>query len=263
MVENSRQDIGTGGLISTQEAPVAGSGSRLWTELARNDVHGPLPILLLVLTTATGLVDAVSILALGRVFVANMTGNVVFVGFALAGAPGFSLVASLAALAGFLVGAFAGGPLVERWSGHRGKLLRNATAIEFGLVVVGLACAVLLASTPGVMAAAVVAAFLAVAMGLQNAAVRRLAVPDLTTTVLTMTLTGIAADGRKGGYPTVARRVLAVLTMLVGALVGALLVLHVGLGWALGFAAVLLAIVALVATLRSRRAEGWHVRGAG
>jgi uncharacterized membrane protein YoaK (UPF0700 family) len=188
---------------------------------------------------------------------------VVFVGFALAGAPGFSLVASLAALAGFLVGAFAGGPLVERWSGHRGKLLRNATAIEFGLVVVGLAGAVLLASTPGALGAAVVAAFLAIAMGLQNTAVRRLAVPDLTTTVLTMTLTGIAADGRKGGYPTVARRVLAVLTMLVGALVGALLVLHVGLGWALGFAAVLLGIVALVATLRSRRAEGWHVRGAG
>src|SRR6201984_222430 len=65
---------------------------------------GPLPGLLLVLTAVTGVVDAVSILALGRVFVANMTGNVVFAGFAITGAPGFSLSASLFALAGFLVG---------------------------------------------------------------------------------------------------------------------------------------------------------------
>jgi hypothetical protein len=38
-------------------------------------------VLLLTLTVVTGTVDAVSILSLGRVFVANMTGNVVFVGF--------------------------------------------------------------------------------------------------------------------------------------------------------------------------------------
>ena len=55
----------------------------------------------MVMTVTTGIVDAVSILSLGRVFVANMTGNVVFVGFALAGAKGFSLAASLFALAGF------------------------------------------------------------------------------------------------------------------------------------------------------------------
>ena len=59
----------------------------------------------LVLTGVTGIVDAVSILGLGRVFVANMTGNVVFIGFALAGAPGFSVTGSFSALAGFLAGA--------------------------------------------------------------------------------------------------------------------------------------------------------------
>jgi uncharacterized membrane protein YoaK (UPF0700 family) len=57
--------------------------------------YGPLPLLLPALTAVTGLVDAVSILHLGRVFVANMTGNVVFTGFAIGGAPGFSLSASL------------------------------------------------------------------------------------------------------------------------------------------------------------------------
>src|SRR5947209_16913145 len=79
--------------------------------------HGPLPALLLVLTVATGVVDAVSILALGRVFIANMTGNVFFIGFALAGAPGFSLIASLLALAGFC----SARPPGARWSPGSGS----------------------------------------------------------------------------------------------------------------------------------------------
>ena len=75
---------------------------------ARGGQHGPLPPLLISMTLVTGLVDAFSYLLLGHVFVANMTGNVVFLGFALAGAPGFSVVASLAALASFASGALLG-----------------------------------------------------------------------------------------------------------------------------------------------------------
>ena len=105
----------------------------------------------------------------------------------------------------------------------------------------------------------VVAAVLATAMGIQNTAARRLAVPDLTTTVLTMTLTGIAADsGRSSGLST-ARRVLAVLTMLLGAAAGALLVLHSGLASALGVALFLLGLVVAVAASRSRRTAPWHI----
>lgn len=89
-------------------------GSRVARHLGANPDHGPLPALLLILTVVTGVVDAVSILSLGRVFVANMTGNVVFVGFAVAGAPGFSLAASLFALGGFLAGALVGGLLAQR-----------------------------------------------------------------------------------------------------------------------------------------------------
>ena len=85
--------------------------------------HGPLRPLLLVLTVVTGVVDAVSILELGRVFVANMTGNVVFIGFALAGAPGFSLAASLSALAGFLVAAALYGVLARRIGRAAGSTL--------------------------------------------------------------------------------------------------------------------------------------------
>ena len=64
-----------------------------------------LPRLLLVLTAAAGLVDAVSYLELGHVFVANMTGNVVFLGFSIGGASGLSTLASLVAIAAFLIGA--------------------------------------------------------------------------------------------------------------------------------------------------------------
>ena len=80
----------------------------------RSSRHGPLPPLLLSLTLLTGLVDAFSYLVLGHVFVANMTGNVVFLGFALAGAPGFSIAASVVALASFWSGALVGGRVGSR-----------------------------------------------------------------------------------------------------------------------------------------------------
>src|ERR1700750_183955 len=83
-------------------------------------VHGPLPALLVGLTLVTGLVDSFSYLLLGHVFVANMTGNVVFLGFALAGAPGFSIGASLVALAAFVCGALIGGRIASRLGDHRG-----------------------------------------------------------------------------------------------------------------------------------------------
>src|SRR5271166_4533306 len=82
------------------------------------DRHGPLAPMMVALTFVTGVVDAASYLKLGHVFVANMTGNVVFLGFALAGASGLSAVASLAALASFLLGAFAGGRLIARVPEH-------------------------------------------------------------------------------------------------------------------------------------------------
>ncbi len=231
---------------------------RSWAGLVHGTSQGPLPALLLVLTAATGLIDAVSILGLGRVFVANMTGNVVFLGFALAGAPGFALAPSLAALVGFLVGALAAGRLVPRWADHRGLLLRNITAVEFALVALATMITAASPAAPTAITAVAVAMLLAVAMGLQNAMARRLAVPDLTTTVLTMTLTGIAADARRSPVGTTARRVLAVVTMFAGALAGALLTLHATLAWALAPAALALATVIAVATAASRKPAGWQ-----
>jgi uncharacterized membrane protein YoaK (UPF0700 family) len=57
------------------------------------------------LTAISGLVDAVSYLGLGHVFTANMTGNVVVLGFAFARAPGFTIPATLTSLLAFLAGA--------------------------------------------------------------------------------------------------------------------------------------------------------------
>lgn len=217
--------------------------------------HGPLPALLLVLTAVTGIVDAASILGLGRVFVANMTGNVVFIGFGLAGADGFTLDASLAALAGFLVGAALGGVLVARMS-HRGRLLALATLFAAGLL--GVAALLSLADLTSAPARDSVAALCAVALGGQNAAVRKLAVPDLTTTVLTMTLTGIAADLRAHQPRVAVRRLLSVAAMLLGAAGGALLVRHTAISVTLALAVFLVAAVSLGAWLASRRSAAWQ-----
>ena len=226
--------------------------------LIADPAHGPLPALMLVLTVLTGVVDAVSILSLGRVFVANMTGNVVFVGFALAGADGFSLSASLSALGGFLVGAAVGGAAVERLAAHRGRLVAVIASGELVLILLALFAAALAGSHPDPAARDGIAALLALAMGAQNAAVRRLKVFDLTTTVLTMTLTGIAADVRQGDRFAIVRRVLAVAAMLVGAVAGALLVLEVSDVAALGLAASLLVIVVGVASAGIRSPAPWH-----
>src|SRR2546421_12994029 len=91
-----------------------------------------LPLLLLVLTVTTGLIDAVSVLGLGRVFTANMTGNVVFLGFALARVPGFSAVRALAALAAFLAGAVIGGRLGIRLDRSAGGSPRALARVRVG-----------------------------------------------------------------------------------------------------------------------------------
>src|SRR5258707_10771807 len=96
--------------------------------------HGPLPVLLIGLTVVTGLVDAFSYLSLGHVFVANMTGNVVFLGFALAGVGEISIVAILLALLAFALGAAVTGRVATRRPPHRGHLLASVTAAQAGFV---------------------------------------------------------------------------------------------------------------------------------
>jgi uncharacterized membrane protein YoaK (UPF0700 family) len=220
-------------------------------------LHGPLPAILLLLTFGTGLIDAISILGLGRVFVANMTGNVVFIGFALAGAPGYSLWGSLVALVGFLVGASLGGVAISRFSAHRGKLLRNALAIQLVLFLVALAVSLGGGTSLPVARQLVIVAVGAVALGIQNAVVRHLAIPDMTTTVLTMTLTGIGSDLRKRDLATAARRLVAILAMLIGAGIGAVLVLNLGVSAGIIAVTILLAPALIGTAFASRGTPDW------
>jgi uncharacterized membrane protein YoaK (UPF0700 family) len=220
--------------------------------------HGPLPPLLVGLTLVTGLVDAFSYLVLGHVFVANMTGNVVFLGFALVGAPSFSIAASVVALVSFWLGALIGGRVGLGLGQHRGRLLATAASIQAAFLVV----AVVLATVSG---SPVSAGFryplivsLAVAMGVQNATARRLAVPDLTTTVLTLTITGIAADTASGGAgSTNGRRLVSVTSMIVGAVIGAVFVLHVAIVLPLVTALVVLVAVVATAFVRGKTDAPW------
>lgn len=213
---------------------------------SRDAPFGPLPPLLVAMTFVTGLVDAFSYLALGHVFVANMTGNIVFLGFAVAGAAGFSIAASLVALVSFVAGSVIGGRIVARYGHHRGRHLATAVAAESVFLAIAVVLALWSSNAPqhGFRYALIVV--LSVATGIQNASIRKLAVPDLTTTVLTMTVTGIGADSSLGGGKgsKSGRRLVAIAAMFIGALVGAALVLHVRIVVPLAIALVVIVLVA-------------------
>lgn len=201
----------------------------------------PLPPLLLLLSVTTGLVDAVSVLGLGKVFTANMTGNIVFLGFAAAGTPGFTVAPYLVALGAFLAGALVAGRVGTHLAGQplRRWLVVAAVieAVLFGVAAGIAAWAGAMGMLPETSVFAIIA-LTAIAMGFRNATIRQLKVPDLTTTVLTLTLTGIAADSHIAGgrNPNIGRRLAAVAAILLGALVGALLVNRTGLAIPLALA---------------------------
>jgi uncharacterized membrane protein YoaK (UPF0700 family) len=193
-----------------------------------HDVEKRLIPLLLLLTCVSGLVDAASYLRLGHVFVANMTGNIVFIGFALAGATGLSLPNSAVAVGSFLIGAFTAARLARRLNRGYLALLRLTTAAQ--CLIVALAIAIGLAFQPSnAIVAYVIVGLLAAAMGVQSATTSRLGIPGLNSTVvLTTMLSNLAAESQLAGGPGAGngRRVLAIAFMLAGALVGAALTLR-------------------------------------
>lgn len=221
-----------------------------------DEKHGPLPLLLLGLTALTGMVDAVSYLRLGHVFVANMTGNVVFLGFAAAGIRDFSVTSSLLAIAAFLIGAFIGGQIGRSRDNHRGYLFWMAILLEAILVAVALTLALGVAPLSADWLARGLILLLGIMMGLQNAVARRLAVPDLTTTVLTLTLTGIAAD-HAATAKTRIRRLIAVSAMFLGAMAGGLLVLWVNVVAVLAAALILLIVLAAIGFVGRNADRTW------
>ncbi len=218
--------------------PVTGSLQR---------VVSPLP-LMLALTFSTGIVDAVGYLGLDRVFTGNMTGNVVILAMALTGADGLPVVGPVLALLGFAAGAAAGGRALRRaavgWSAATSGILSTVGAC---LVAVTVILAVPGLDEPRKL---LVTTLLGVAMGAQAAAARQLAVKDVTTVVVTSTITALASDSflGSGAGSHWRRRGSAVVLIMAGALVGALLLqLHLAAGPALA------ALVTLAVTWSGHR----------
>ena len=190
---------------------------------------GAPPSILLTMTAVTGMVDAVSVLALGHVFTANMTGNVVFLGFAIGGAADFSVSRSLMALICFAVGALFGGWMTRKMIPQdSGATLTHALVIEtiFFLFSAAVSIGFTAPYADHKQKIFSVIALTAVAMGLRNSVMRKLAIPDLTTTVLTLTIAGLAADSSLtgGDNPRWQRRGAAILAILAGAAAGAAMV---------------------------------------
>jgi uncharacterized membrane protein YoaK (UPF0700 family) len=202
---------------------------------------------LMVLTFTTGVIDAVSFVGLGHVFTANMTGNVVFIGFALAGAQGVSIARSLVALVAFGGGALLGGRLVSGLARASARHLAIASASEAALLTMAAGLALGRTGLPPTSIAYVLITLTAFAMGLRNSIVRKLGVSDVTTTVLTLTITGLAADSSVAGgdNPRSGRRMTSVVAMSGGAFLGALLLREWGFTPPLAFAALLAGAVAI------------------
>jgi uncharacterized membrane protein YoaK (UPF0700 family) len=203
-------------------------------------------VLMLALTFSTGVIDAVGYLGLDRVFTGNMTGNVVILGMAIVGAEDLPVLGPVLALAGFMAGAALGGRVLR----VAGPGWTHRTTVLFGLVTVTMiGVAVVLLAVPDFSEplALTITTVLGAAMGIQAATARFIAVKDVTTVVVTSTITGLAADSVLGtgqGKGHSSRRAAAVLLILAGAAAGAAL-----LKWELAAGIVLSGVITLVVTI--------------
>jgi uncharacterized membrane protein YoaK (UPF0700 family) len=210
-------------------------------------------ILMLALTFSTGVIDAVGYLGLDRVFTGNMTGNVVLLGMAFTGGTDLPVVRPALALLFFMVGAALAGRVLRKapagWSGRTSSALlaaslgMTALAVYVGLVDVH-AREILGSITTSV---------LALLMGVQAATAKRLKVAEITTVVVTSTITGLASDSRLAGGNSAfwVRRALAILLILLGAVAGAA-ALTVGLWLGVAISAVITVVVTLIGHRRHR-----------
>lgn len=188
---------------------------------------------MLALTFTTGIVDAVGYLGLDKVFTANMTGNVVILGMALAGAEGLPIVGPLIAAFAFLAGVAIGGRGLNRWDAGWSRRVTTTLTVSGAIVIaLGIGAAVVV-PTEGTPWAYAITGLLAAAMGMQAGAARKIAVADVPTVVITSTMVGLAYNSRfvGGDGKNAPRRAAAILLILAGAALGALLLrMNLGLG---------------------------------
>ena len=212
---------------------------------------------LLLLTFATGIVDAVSVLALGHVFVANMTGNVIFLGFWFVPHSGVDMTAAVIAFVSFVAGTVLGGRLAR----HIDADVRQWLAVALGVEVVVLVILSILAGA-GVLnyhdnTKLILTAGLALTFGSQNATARRFGIQELSTTVLTSTIVGLGFDSRLAGGSGHREklRYSVVVTMCVGAVVGATMT-RFTVAPVIALAAVVVAVATAIFQFGPRRQDG-------
>ncbi|BBW99324.1 DUF1275 family protein [Mycolicibacterium moriokaense] len=211
---------------------------------------------LLLLTFATGLVDAVSVLKLGHVFVANMTGNAIFLGFWLAPSTVVDVTAAFVAVASFVTGAVLGGRLAR----HLDREVHHWLGVALSLEVLLLVSLAILAGT-GVIdyhdrSKLFLIAGLAVTFGIQNSTARQFGIQELSTTVLTTTISGIGFDSRLAGGTGEREklRFSVIFAILSGAAVGATLT-RFAVAPVIGLAAAVVACSAAIFWFGARRAH--------
>lgn len=187
---------------------------------------------LIVLTMIAGMIDAVTFIGLEQVFAANMTGNLVVLGLALGGAPTLSAGGPLVALVAFLGGAALAGR-IERRDQSRHYYVVRMVRVELAV----LAGATLLAigfDIDDEFRRLLIIAVLAALMGMRNESIRRINMPELRTTVMTLAIAGFAAHEAEGTRDWGDRlRFVGILAMVAGAVISAVLVLNTDLVWAL------------------------------
>src|ERR1700724_2675584 len=202
------------------------------TELVTN-IHRPTiqlrvrDLLLNALTVSSGAVDAISFLALGKVFSAFMTGNIAFLGLRAAGATAPGAVAILTSIGGFAAGVYLSTRIVQPSAGADIWPRTGSIALGVSLIAHATFLAIWFASNgqPSNNVAHVLLGLWGFAMGMQSAAVRRLRVDGVFTTAATATIIFLVGDLTKWSVTGAERRRLAgvLVSLFVGACAGGLL----------------------------------------
>ncbi len=225
----------------------------------RHPLDGPLPLFLLLLALVSGIADALSFLELGRVFVANMTGNVVIMGLGFLHVKGVSLLNAVSILVAFGGGAAIEGAVARRSSANRPQLLTRICLVELALI----GCAALLAADGSPLRHPAhslgIAVLLAFARGFQSGVQIRLNVADISTTYLTALFTNFATQLGKVPWDTSFRRVISVISRAAGAVMGATLILYASYLWAFGTMLFLIALTIGGCSFGAGKSAPWKV----
>jgi uncharacterized membrane protein YoaK (UPF0700 family) len=220
------------------------------------------------LTVSSGAVDAISFLALGKVFTAFMTGNIAFLGMAIAGSTGANtygvvpplVVPVLASMVGFAVGIYIATRIVaasKQPAAREGEhppaaVWPQRTTVALGVSLLAQLCFVVLwaetGAHPGAGVIPVLLFFWAAAMGMQSAAVRRLNVGGIFTTAATATVIFLVSDLTNFRMTADERRRLrgVIISLIIGATAGGYLLIHAPI-WAPVLPLVVSAVVVVTA----------------